>query len=158
KNFAARTPQRLRTHLRRPPILSGERKANAAVFSRKITRYRDPEHVFLSLFRDECPAFWLDSEFSKEGNQNRFSFMGATSPQSYWVSHSVTEQRLTVTSSGRRDTIDSPLLDFLQSELSRRCVEGKDLPFEFNGGFVGYLGYEIKAECGSASQHKAQYP
>jgi len=49
-------------------------------------------------------------------------------------------------------------MDFVQTELARRCVEATDLPFDFNGGFIGYFGYEMKGECGSPTHHKPSQP
>jgi anthranilate/para-aminobenzoate synthase component I len=47
-------------------------------------------------------------------------------------------------------------------ELSRRrCPvrDTADLPFDFCGGFVGYLGYELKVECGAkANEHQSPFP
>ena len=33
-----------------------------------------------------------------------------------------------------------------------------DLPFDFNCGFVGYLGYELKADCGGDRAHRSSMP
>ncbi len=33
-----------------------------------------------------------------------------------------------------------------------------DLPFDFNCGFVGYFGYELKADCGGAGAHRSSMP
>ena len=30
-----------------------------------------------------------------------------------------------------------------------------DLPFDFNCGFAGYFGYELKADCGGSKAHRS---
>jgi anthranilate/para-aminobenzoate synthase component I len=51
---------------------------------------------------------------------------------------------------------------FCVQELSRRRCPVRDtvdLPFDFCGGFVGYLGYELKVECGAkANEHQSPFP
>ena len=53
--------------------------------------------------------------------------------------------------------------DHLQQQLQQLKIENaaaaaRELPFEFWGGFVGFLGYELKAECGGQSAHTAPTP
>ena len=45
-----------------------------------------------------------------------------------------------------------------QLRLSQQGSAAAKLPFDFWGGFVGYLGYELKQECGFANGHDAATP
>ena len=50
--------------------------------------------------------------------------------------------------SGQPPRVRQGLFDYLERELCARAARPAALPFEFNLGFVGYLGYELKAEPG----------
>ncbi|HEU5251702.1 MAG TPA: aminodeoxychorismate synthase component I [Solirubrobacterales bacterium] len=111
---------------------------------RRLDALPDPETAFASLYGTSECAFWLDS--SRPGPRARLSFMGdASGPLSEVLRHEAGE--------------GEPLLDRLQARLDAlRPAEVPDLPFEFDCGFVGYLGYELKAECGHASPHPSEHP
>ena len=126
------------------------------VFSRRLHHYPSTEATFSALFGDSTPAFWLDSADTGPG---RFSFMGnASGPSSLWLSYFTEGNRLEIHSADREVEIRNvPLFDFLQTELHRRRCASSDLPFDFNGGFVGCFGYELKAECGSRNVHTSPH-
>jgi para-aminobenzoate synthetase len=111
---------------------------------RRIDASVDPEAAFVSLYGESETAFWLDS--SRAGERGRFSFMGdASGPLAEVIHHQAGE--------------GEPLLDRLQRRLEElRPAELPELPFEFDCGFVGYLGYELKAECGFSSPHPSEHP
>uniref|UniRef100_A0A803L579 aminodeoxychorismate synthase n=1 Tax=Chenopodium quinoa TaxID=63459 RepID=A0A803L579_CHEQI len=50
--------------------------------------------------------------------------------------------------------LENGFLDFLEKDLSSIHCDDEDyqgLPFDFCGGYIGYIGYNLKVECGSAS-------
>ncbi|RRO14212.1 aminodeoxychorismate synthase component I [Saccharopolyspora rhizosphaerae] len=105
----------------------------------------DAETAFAHLFSQSANAFWLDSSRVEDG-LSRFSFLGdGSGPLSETLVYRV--------GSG-----DEPVLDRLQRELATREVEAPPLPFDFTGGYVGYFGYELKADCGSPNRHRASTP
>jgi para-aminobenzoate synthetase len=79
-------------------------------------------------------------------------------PLSALVSHDVAAGRLTLHRRGSREIHRSGLLDWLDHSLAEISISDRDLPFDFTGGFVGYLGYELKGECGSALVHHSPHP
>ncbi len=111
---------------------------------RRIDARPDPEVAFGSFYADSEHAFWLDS--SRPGERARFSFMGdASGPLSEVIEHRAGE--------------GTPLLDQLQERLEEmQPPELPDLPFEFDCGFVGYLGYELKSECGYEAPQSSDHP
>ena len=111
--------------------------------TRRLDAFPDPEAAFVAIYGASEHAFWLDS--SRVGTRGRFSFMGdASGPLAEVIRHEAGEE--------------DPLFDRLRRHLDAlRPAEVPDLPFEFDCGLVGYLGYELKAECGHDSPHRSQH-
>ncbi|MGY1945422.1 aminodeoxychorismate synthase component I [Nocardia asiatica] len=124
-----------------------------------IERPIDTESAFVQLYGNSPTAFWLDSEHVEPG-ADRFSFLGdASGPLAEVLRYRVGDGEVTVESAdGRRRTAPGGILEFLSAELRARRLELPDLPFDFAGGYVGYLGYEVKADCGGNAAHRAPTP
>jgi para-aminobenzoate synthetase len=118
----------------------------------------DGERAFAALFGERETAFWLDSSLV-DSNLSRFSFLGAAAGSlGAEVRYNVRERRVEVERAGRRERHDETLFAYLARELARLHTCSPELPFDLNGGFVGYLGYELKADCGAADAHRAELP
>jgi para-aminobenzoate synthetase len=89
---------------------------------------------------------------------SRFSFMGCGGPLAEFITYDVHARRLTVQRADGGEIIDTPVLTYLERELDRRRTPVSDLPFEFNLGYVGYLGYELKGDCGAETPHRSELP
>jgi para-aminobenzoate synthetase len=136
-----------------PRIQSGRRVGDSIqlqAFTRRLTGTDlDPENVFLSLYaaRDNC--FWLDSQSAGQDTA-RFSFMGCA------VEGSVLTYDATDAAS---DEAAARHLAVLEAQLEAAVVRSAgDLPFEFRGGYVGYLSYEMKAAFGARTTHRSNIP
>jgi para-aminobenzoate synthetase len=117
----------------------------------------DPERAFAALYGESEEAFWLDS--SSPANSTRFSFMGdASGPLGATITYDLATRAVTVKRGEDTEVHDESIFDYLERELARLHTPAADLPVDFNCGFAGYLGYELKAECGSESHHRSPYP
>ncbi len=117
----------------------------------------DPERAFVSLYGESENAFWLDSSRVDEGA--RFSFMGDDSgPLGAAVSYEVSSGEVRVERGGGIELRRESIFEYLAGELARPRPDGPELPFEFDCGFAGWLGYELKAECGGHAAHESPLP
>ncbi|KAL8519428.1 hypothetical protein ACS0TY_010387 [Phlomoides rotata] len=133
-------------------------------------------NIFCELFGDHTArnTFWLDSS-STEMSRARFSFMGGKGG-SLW-------RQVTFRMSNKSDMafnlggllsiedaegsikstyIEDGFFNFLNQELHSFRYDATDyegLPFDFYGGYIGYIGYDLKVECGASSNcHKSSPP
>ncbi|OKH31001.1 aminodeoxychorismate synthase component I [[Phormidium ambiguum] IAM M-71] len=131
---------------------------NFELKTRKLNIYPDSEQIFVQLFGDSPNNFWLDSSLV-ETNQSRFSFMGdGNGVNSLLVSYYSEKQELIVTQSETVIHQNKSIFEYLKQEINRRKCQSYDLPFDFNCGFVGYFGYELKGECGSKIVNSSTLP
>jgi len=128
------------------------------VCSRKLDCYPDAERAFFHLFGNASYAFWLDSARIEPG-LSRFSFMGdSLGEHSLRVEYRVSDRQLAISKSGKVTRSHLNIFEYLERELARRYWQSEELPFDFNCGFVGYFGYELKAECGASLVHRSSLP
>ncbi|MFN5871946.1 MAG: aminodeoxychorismate synthase component I [Aphanizomenon sp.] len=126
--------------------------------TRKLNLCPDTELMFVHLFSKSANAFWLDSSRVELG-LSRFSFMGDNSGDHSLLIHYRTKgQELTITQSDTVSFKTEGIFDYLQGEIEKRHCRSDHLPFDFNCGFVGYFGYELKAECGGKLNHSSTLP
>ena len=145
-----------------PPLCRAAAPAGAAhrrleLVVRTVPGAPDPESAFVGLFGDAPCAFWLDSA-RPDRELGRFSYMGSGGgPLSLLLSHDVAARRLTLQRPGRRESVAGDLFGWLAGALAEISLDDRGLPIGFTGGFVGYLGYELKAECGGALVHRSSH-
>jgi para-aminobenzoate synthetase len=124
---------------------------------RRLDTAYDTERAFHHLYGSSTDAFWLDS--SMLDGRARFSFMGDPSgPLGQTVSYDVGAGELTVTAGGQSRVLTESIFDYLSREMRRLRYLSDDLPFDFNCGFAGYLGYELKADCEGSDAHSSTMP
>ncbi|MCX4779703.1 aminodeoxychorismate synthase component I [Streptomyces sp. NBC_01264] len=126
----------------------------------RVTTDWDTEAVYDRLFRGNDHAYWLDS--SRPGaDRGRFSVMGdATGPLARVATADVWSRVVTVESrGGDGGLVAGPFMEWLDRDLRSIRTElptgDEELPFDFALGWVGYLGYELKAECGGDLVHRS---
>jgi para-aminobenzoate synthetase len=143
---AARRPE--------PPVVR-DRSRELRVVARALPTRWDSENAFDTLFRGGANAYWLDS---RQGT-GRFSIMGdAGGPLGRVATADVYDGQVTVRSATGTETVTTGFLSWLDEDLRSIHTRVPDLPFDFALGWVGYLGYELKAECGGESRHRGATP
>ena len=145
-----------------PPRRCRRRSAEdsrVTLLARTIEGQVPTEPLFERLFSTEEYAFWLDSaDTSTQLGQN--SYLGSSLGANRVVlEYDVQDGVVT------RHTIDGTfkengsIFHVLERELENRAVEPAEEPDHgLVGGFVGYLGYECKGDCGATNAHSSDVP
>ncbi|MBN9157426.1 MAG: aminodeoxychorismate synthase component I [Microbacterium sp.] len=139
----------------------GRTEANVAsvvapreILRRTLTRAVDTEALFTALYRDAAQAVWLDG--NRPGDDRaRYSILGGgdSLPTALADVHADT---VTVRDRDGIREVRSGFFDWLDAELAATAVVAGDLPFAL--GWVGALGYELRAECGSPHERRSETP
>jgi len=118
-----------------------------------------PEEAFEILFGGDTKAFWLDSSRPNQANA-RFSYFGdASGPYAESLEYRSAERRLRIQSRDGIVNRHQDIFGYLEIELAARAKPTPvECPFDFNCGYVGYFGYELKGELQGAHAHPAATP
>jgi para-aminobenzoate synthetase len=126
-------------------------------FWREIPYALDCEATFVSLFANASSAFWLDSSLVEPG-RSRWSYMGdASGPNAALLQYRTSTKSLSITE-GERHRIER---ESILNDLDRAAAQGPPVnvpPCPFTGGYIGWLGYELRNECGSPTNRQAATP
>ncbi len=148
-----------RSIVRVRPSRRADPGAGLRLLTRRLNRVPRPERAYLELYRDDTGSWWLDSSGPRIDGPT-VSYMGGSDggPLAARVEYDVETRCVKVNRPGRVETFDRTILDHLRLELDRLDFDVSDVPFGFVAGFVGYLGYEVKADCGGAAAHPSPLP
>ncbi len=145
-----------RTKVRRSRTGSGESELRL----RTLPGEPSTEALFERLFGDAEHAFWLDSADAPTRLAQR-SFLGTSAGAGRCVLEYDVESGTAIRHGASAATSErASIFDLLDRELAEHAIEPPpaDLPPGLMGGFVGYLGYELKADCGSPNAHRSDMP
>ncbi|MFJ1596171.1 aminodeoxychorismate synthase component I [Streptomyces sp. NPDC088261] len=119
----------------------------------------DTEAAFLTLYGAGARSFWLDSSHVEPGLA-RFSFFGsAEEPGDEMLTYRVEDNHVVVDPAGGVPRVEGgTIFDALNRRTGRVVAGSEELPFDFTGGYVGYFGYELKADLGARRAHRSETP
>jgi para-aminobenzoate synthetase len=167
ENFYALAHERKPPRTRRlhtplvPPRRCRRRRADSQTSLRVRTLEGEPacERLFRRLFGDAAYAFWLDSA-DAPSPLGHCSYLGTTAgPSATVMKYDVERGEVTMQREGEPTIERASIFDVLDRELQAQTIEPPaELVRGLLGGYVGYLGYECKADCGSANVHRSDMP
>lgn len=139
------------------PGVSGTGEDGPTLVWERLDGPLEAEVVFDAL-RHRSPSVWLDS--AAEGvDTGRWSYLAMAAggyAQSVLLDVSAGELIVIDGNGNKTNYPDGSLFDYLGEQLrARACAPAPEVPFAFVGGYVGWIGYEARAELGTRSRHTA---
>jgi para-aminobenzoate synthetase len=117
------------------------------------------EALFERLFGEAEHAFWLDSADAPTRLAQR-SYLGTSAGAERCVlEYDVETGAAQAHRADGTSTERGSIFDLLDREIAAHAIAAPaGLPPGLLGGFVGYLGYELKADCGAPNVHRSDLP
>ncbi|HEV7770331.1 MAG TPA: aminodeoxychorismate synthase component I [Solirubrobacterales bacterium] len=142
-----------------PPKARERRDSGAQLRMRTIEGEPSTEVLFEDLFGSAEHAFWLDSADAPTW-LGQSSYMGAgLGPERCVLSYDVDAGEVRAQRAAGEEVERKSIFEVLNREVARLAVEPPaEMAKGLVGGFVGYLGYECKADCGSPNEHSSHIP
>jgi para-aminobenzoate synthetase len=138
-----------------PPVpASDPGPRDGGLHTRRLELLPDAGVAFEALFSEHPWAFWLDSSLVVR-DRSRFSYLGAGEGV---LRYRLEERRLEIHGPAGMEERSQSIFDHLADSLAANRSNDPGLPLEFHGGYVGYFGYEMKAECGAKPNHRSPHP
>jgi para-aminobenzoate synthetase len=144
----------------RPPRPTRETgRAGLELHVRTLDVEPPTEPVFQRLFGAADYAFWLDSADAPT-RLAQSSYLGtSTGAEERLLHYDIETGQVTVTRASETTVETDSIFDLLDRELAHAKIEPPDgIAGGLIGGYVGYLGYECKADCGSPNVHRSDIP
>ncbi|MDU7114917.1 MAG: aminodeoxychorismate synthase component I [Peptoniphilus harei] len=109
-----------------------------------IEKSFDTKNIYEKLYKYDHKALWLDSSKVEEG-LSRFSIFGLQSTKAHTIKYDVDKNLVEkYFLDGRKKENDKEnIFDFLKKNRKKWTYD-ETLPFDFQLGYIGYLGYELK--------------
>jgi len=127
------------------------------VYYRRVPLPLDAENVFIQNFAESESVFWLDIALVR--GFSRFSYMGdASGPHAEYITYRLPEKEVRVQYKGETEVFNESIFDYLNRMMKERSIQVDGLPFDFNLGYAGYFGYELKGDCGYESPYESCTP
>jgi para-aminobenzoate synthetase len=117
------------------------------------------ELVFQRLFGAADHAFWLDSADAPT-RLAQASYLGtSTGAEECLLHYDIEAGQVTVTRAGETVVETDSIFDVIDRDIAHAKIEPPEgIAAGLIGGYVGYLGYECKADCGSPNVHRSDIP
>ncbi|HEX3239343.1 MAG TPA: aminodeoxychorismate synthase component I [Solirubrobacterales bacterium] len=136
-----------------------EPEARMDIHWREFEGEAPTEQLYERLFGDAESSFWLDSADAPTWLA-QCSYLGTSDgPGNCLLEYDVDAGEIAVERDGVRTIVHKSIFDFLDRELALNGIEPPPVVDRgLVGGFVGYLGYECKADTGARNLHSSDLP
>jgi para-aminobenzoate synthetase len=138
---------------------TGEAERGWIVLSRTLEGAAPTEHLYERLFAGAETSFWLDSADAPTWLA-QCSYMGTSAgPGERHLSYDVDAAATTIRTPAGEEVRHGSIFELLEHEMADFKAEAPiGVDRGLMGGYVGYLGYELKADCGATNVHSSDLP